>query len=145
LGSERESAAVRPLASAEQQYCTAATATQYVTSPPRLFENRHCFRLLGVDWLRPAVQLDFGAMGFFDAIDTNEALADETRPEPVRVEKPRELRRPFHMLSAGAPRPDADAGVLGGRAGLCRGGSSSQVAELGRLLDTDNWETIGIE
>ena len=45
---------------------------------PRLFENRLCFRLLGVDWTRPAVQLDFGAMGFFDAIDTNEALAHET-------------------------------------------------------------------
>ena len=42
-----------------------------------MFENRLCFRLLDVNWSRPAVQLSFGAMGFFDSIDTNEALAHE--------------------------------------------------------------------
>ena len=76
-GSERESAAVRPLASAERRYRRYSHAVRDLASP-RLFENRLCFRLLGVGWSRPAVQLDFGAMGFFDAIDTNEALAHET-------------------------------------------------------------------
>ncbi|MBA2694723.1 MAG: transcriptional regulator, partial [Actinobacteria bacterium] len=76
-GSERESAAVRPLASAERRYRRYSHAVRDLASP-WLFENRLCFRLLGVDWSRPAVQLSFGAMGFFDAIDTNEALAHET-------------------------------------------------------------------
>ncbi len=76
-GSERKSAAVRPLVSAERRYRRYSQAVRDLASP-RLFENRLCFRLLGIDWSRPAVQLDFGAMGFFDAIDTNEALAHET-------------------------------------------------------------------
>ena len=76
-GSERESTVVRPLASAERRYRRYSHAVRDLASP-RLFENQLCFRLLGVDWTRPAVQLDFGAMGFFDAIDTNEALAHET-------------------------------------------------------------------
>ncbi|MDQ4094006.1 MAG: XRE family transcriptional regulator [Actinomycetota bacterium] len=44
---------------------------------PRLFENRLCFRVVGVDWTMPVAQLQFGAMCFFDSIDTNEAMAHE--------------------------------------------------------------------
>lgn len=76
-GAERETAPVRPLASTEQRYRRYSHAVRDL-APPRLFENRLCFRLLDVDWSRPAVQLSFGAMGFFDSVDTNEVLAHET-------------------------------------------------------------------
>jgi hypothetical protein len=46
-------------------------------TPPRLFENRLCFRVTGIDWTMPVAQLQFGAMCFFDSIDTNEILAHE--------------------------------------------------------------------
>ncbi len=75
-GSERESAQVRPLASAEQRYQRYSHAVRDLASP-RLFENRLCFRVVGVDWTMPVAQLQFGAMCFFDSIDTNEALAHE--------------------------------------------------------------------
>jgi transcriptional regulator with XRE-family HTH domain len=75
-GSECESALVRPLASAEQRYQRYSHAVRDLASP-RLFENRLCFRVVGVDWAMPVVQLQFGAMCFFDSIDTNEALAHE--------------------------------------------------------------------
>jgi transcriptional regulator with XRE-family HTH domain len=75
-GLERESAQVRPLASAEHRYQRYSHAVRDLASP-RLFENRLCFRVVGVDWTMPVVQLQFGAMCFFDSIDTNEALAHE--------------------------------------------------------------------
>jgi transcriptional regulator with XRE-family HTH domain len=75
-GSERESAHVRPLISPEQRYRRYSHAVRDLAQP-RLFENRLCFRVTGVDWTLPVVQLQFGAMGFFDSIDTNEAVAHE--------------------------------------------------------------------
>jgi transcriptional regulator with XRE-family HTH domain len=75
-GSEHESGLVRPLASAEKRYQRYSHAVRDLASP-RLFENRLCFRVVGVDWAMPVVQLQFGAMCFFDSIDTNEALAHE--------------------------------------------------------------------
>lgn len=75
-GSEREGALVRPLASAEQRYQRYSHAVRDLASP-RLFENRLCFRVVAVDWTMPVVQLQFGAMCFFDSIGTNEALAHE--------------------------------------------------------------------
>lgn len=76
-GSERESELVRPLASPTHRYKRYSHAVRDL-APPRLFENRLCFRLLDVDWSRPSEQLRFASMGFFDAIDTNEAVAHET-------------------------------------------------------------------
>lgn len=75
-GSERESALVRPLASAERRYQRYSHAVRDLASP-RLFENRLCFRVVSVDWTPPVAQFQFGAMCFFDSIDTNEALAHE--------------------------------------------------------------------
>ncbi|MEJ2861459.1 helix-turn-helix transcriptional regulator [Actinomycetospora flava] len=75
-GSEREAELVRPLASPTHRYKRYSHAVRDL-APPRLFENRLCFRLLDVDWSRPTEQLRFGSMGFFDAIDTNEAIAHE--------------------------------------------------------------------
>lgn len=75
-GSERESTHVRPLASAEHRYQRYSQAVRDVASP-KLFENRLCFRVLSLDWTPPVAELQFGTMGFFDAIDTNEVLAHE--------------------------------------------------------------------
>jgi len=73
-GEEPESGSVRPLASLEARYRRYHDAIRNLAAP-RLFENRLCFRLLGLDWTQPCLR--FGQMGFFDAIDTNEALAHE--------------------------------------------------------------------
>ncbi len=75
-GSERESAQVRPLLSDAQRYPRYSHAVRDLARP-RLFENRLCFRVLAVDWTLPVVQFQFGVMGFFDSMDTNEALAHE--------------------------------------------------------------------
>lgn len=75
-GVERESAAVRPLATVESRYRRYSHAVRDLAAPG-LFENRLCFRLIEVDWSRPAAQLSFGSMCFFDSIDTNEVLAHE--------------------------------------------------------------------
>lgn len=76
-GTETEGALSRPLATAEQRYRRYSRAIRDL-APPAPFENRLCFRLLGVNWSQPALQLSFGAMGFFDTLDTNELLAHET-------------------------------------------------------------------
>lgn len=73
-GDEPESAAVRPLATIDARYHRYHAAVRDLAAP-RLFENRLCFRLMEVDWSVPSLR--FGQMGFFDAVDTNEALAHE--------------------------------------------------------------------
>lgn len=75
-GDEPESATVRPLANTDARYRRYHQAVRDLAAP-RLFENRLCFRLLGLDWTRPELHLSFGQMSFFDAVDTNEALAHE--------------------------------------------------------------------
>lgn len=75
-GGEPESAAIRPLATIEARYRRYHDAMRNLAAP-RLFENRLCFRLAGVDWTTPKLRMTFGEMGFFDAINTNEALAHE--------------------------------------------------------------------
>ncbi|WP_054055729.1 helix-turn-helix transcriptional regulator [Alloactinosynnema sp. L-07] len=77
VGDERETAATRPLASTEARYRRYHHAVRDLATP-RLFENRLCFRLLGLDWAHPTLRMQFGQMGFFDSIDINEALAHET-------------------------------------------------------------------
>ena len=83
-GEEPESAMVRPLATIEARYRRYHDAIRDL-APPRLFENRLCFRLLGLDWTRPGPRMSFGQMGFFDAVDTNEALAHEFAAHHVAV------------------------------------------------------------
>ncbi|MGH3974239.1 MAG: helix-turn-helix transcriptional regulator, partial [Pseudonocardiaceae bacterium] len=75
-GAEPESAAVRPLVSVDARYRCYHHAVRDLAAP-RLFENRLCFRLIGLDWTRSAARMRFGQMSFFDAMDTNEALAHE--------------------------------------------------------------------
>jgi transcriptional regulator with XRE-family HTH domain len=75
-GAEPESAAIRPLARVDARYRCYHHAVRDLAAP-RLFENRLCFRLMSLDWTQSAVRMTFGQMSFFDAMDTNEALAHE--------------------------------------------------------------------
>jgi len=133
-GTERESARVRPLASTEQRYRRYSHALRDL-APPTLLENRLCFRLLGVNSSRPALQLSFGAMGFFDSIDTNEALAHETALESLTRDsrgelslvKPSWRRLPFRKF-VGDPFDLARRPLLGAIGTLTiRGGESPCV------------------
>lgn len=79
-GSERESSDARPLVSSEHRYQRYSQAVRDLAAP-RLFENRLCFRVMGLDLKLPVAQLQFGTMGFFDSMDTNEVLAHELAQE----------------------------------------------------------------
>ncbi|GAB3735964.1 hypothetical protein GCM10027598_62570 [Amycolatopsis oliviviridis] len=76
-GGEVESEGVRPLTGAVHRYRRYHDAIRDLALP-KLFENRLCFRLTGVEQTAGALHLQFGHMGFFDAIDINEAVAHET-------------------------------------------------------------------
>lgn len=90
-GDEPESSAVRPLATLEHRYHRYHAAVRDL-SAPRLFENRLCFRLMDVDWNAP--KLTFGQMGFFDAVDINEALAHEFAFHHLAVNRDRDTVLP---------------------------------------------------
>jgi hypothetical protein len=76
-GGEPESAAVRSLVAPDQRYRRYHDAVRELAAPT-LFENRLCYRLTGLDWSASTIWMNFGHMGFFDSMDTNEALAHET-------------------------------------------------------------------
>ncbi|GAB3000648.1 hypothetical protein GCM10027360_07210 [Amycolatopsis echigonensis] len=76
-GGEPETSAVRPLATPAHRFRRYHDAIRELAAP-RLFENRLCFRLTGLDWSARTIRMTFGHMGFFDSMDTNEALAHET-------------------------------------------------------------------
>jgi transcriptional regulator with XRE-family HTH domain len=75
-GTERESAAVRPLQTTDRRYRHYHHAMRDIAAPT-LFENRLCFRLVDLAAAGTEVSMRFSQMGFFDSIDTNEALAHE--------------------------------------------------------------------
>ena len=90
-GEEPDSAGVRPLASVDARYRRYHDAIRDLAAP-RLFENRLCFRLLGLDWTQPRMR--FGQMGFFDAVDTNEALAHEFAAHHIAIDGEKESVMP---------------------------------------------------
>ncbi len=90
-GEEPESALVRPLATIDARYRRYHDAIRDLAAP-RLFENRLCFRLLELDWAQPGMH--FGQMGFFDAVDTNEALAHEFAAHHLSIDSDRETVMP---------------------------------------------------
>lgn len=133
-GTERESSAVRPLVSPSHRFRRYSHAIRDLARPT-LFENRLCFRLLGVDWTAPALQLSFGTMGFFDALDTNEALAHETALESLawdrlgeaHLTRPTWRRLPFRKI-VGDPFDLLRRSLMGAVGTLTiRGGESPSV------------------
>lgn len=75
-GGEQESRPVRPLQDERRRYDRYHRAMRDLDRP-RLFENRACYRMLGLDWSASVGRLQVGQMCYFDMIDVGEALAHE--------------------------------------------------------------------
>jgi transcriptional regulator with XRE-family HTH domain len=73
-GSEREAARLLPDQSLMRPFPRYTTAVRDLARP-RLFEDRHAWRLLDVDWTQPG--MTFGDMTYFGAADVFESLAHE--------------------------------------------------------------------
>lgn len=77
VGQEREARPLLPLRTRLQTFPSYSSAIRYL-SPPSLFENRPCYRLLGVSLSEHAqAHLRFGQSCYFDKIDVSEALGHE--------------------------------------------------------------------
>jgi hypothetical protein len=75
-GTGPESAAVRPWRDDGRRFSSYAAALGALTRPV-LFENRACYRLLGVRTAPGATSLEFGPGRYFEMINTGEAVAHE--------------------------------------------------------------------
>jgi hypothetical protein len=75
-GTGPESAAVRPWRDDGRRFGSYAAALGTLTRPA-LFENRVCYRLLGVRATPGATTLEFGPGRYFEMISTGEAVAHE--------------------------------------------------------------------
>ncbi|MGH3773484.1 MAG: helix-turn-helix domain-containing protein, partial [Pseudonocardiaceae bacterium] len=73
-GSEAETLLTRPLCAPEQRFDHYTSAMRHV-DPPRLFESRPSYRLLGEQLDGGALR--FGLAAYFDKIDVSEALGHE--------------------------------------------------------------------
>jgi hypothetical protein len=75
-GSERETRGLRPLRVPGHEFDRYTAAVRYL-EPPRLFENRASYRLLGLDWASGAGAMRFGVGTYFDKLDVSEAVGHE--------------------------------------------------------------------
>ncbi|GGM27483.1 hypothetical protein GCM10011608_10310 [Micromonospora sonchi] len=73
-GSEREAARLLPDQSLMRPFPRYTTAVRDLARP-RLFEDRHAWRMLGVDWSQPSMA--FGDTTYFQCADVFESLAHE--------------------------------------------------------------------
>lgn len=73
-GTEAEARGLVPLRAPGHAFPRYSSAIQYV-DPPGLFENRHSYRLLELDW--EARRMTFGLSTYFDKLDVAEALCHE--------------------------------------------------------------------
>lgn len=77
VGQEPEVRSLLPLRTRRQTFPHYSSAIRYL-SPPSLFDNRPCYRLLGASLTEPGkLALRFGLSCFFDKIDMAEALSHE--------------------------------------------------------------------
>ncbi|WP_410675406.1 helix-turn-helix domain-containing protein [Amycolatopsis sp. cmx-4-68] len=133
-GGEAETADVRPWSTPGHRYRRYHDVIRDLT-PPKLFENRLCFRLTHLEWTTPEIGMHFGHMGFFDSMDTNEALAHETalrhlmrdHNDELSTMKPSWRRLPFRTL-IGDPFDLSRRPLMGAVGTLTiRGGESPSV------------------
>jgi transcriptional regulator with XRE-family HTH domain len=75
-GREAETAATLPLRAPGHAFASYTGAIRYV-SPPAIFENRHSYRMLDLDWSGNSVEMTFGLSTFFDKLDVAEPLTHE--------------------------------------------------------------------
>lgn len=73
-GGEPETLACRPLCKPDTHFDSYTSAVKHV-DPPRLFESRPSYRLLGADLA--AGQMRFGLAAYFDKLDVSEAVGHE--------------------------------------------------------------------
>lgn len=77
VGQETEVRSLLPLRTRLQTFPSYSSAIRYL-SPPALFENRPCYRLLGVYFgNNTQARFRFGQSCYFDKIDVSEALSHE--------------------------------------------------------------------
>lgn len=81
-GTEAEARAVIPLRAPGHAFPTYSSAVRYV-DPPGLFENRHSYRLLEVEWRHRTRRMRFGLSTYFDKLDVSEALCHEAAAAAV--------------------------------------------------------------
>lgn len=105
-GTGPESAAVRPWRDDGRRFGSYAAALGALTRPV-LFENRACYRLLGVRAAPGATSLEFGPGRYFEMINTSEAVAHEYAAAALAAVGP-ERDPPADGTRAGPiPRPAA--------------------------------------
>jgi hypothetical protein len=75
-GEQAEARPTLPLRAPGRAFERYTTAIRYLKSPA-LFENRHSYRLLNVDWRNGGGELTFGLSTFFDKLDSAEPFAHE--------------------------------------------------------------------
>lgn len=75
-GEQAEARPTLPLRAPGRAFERYTTAIRYLKSPA-LFENRHSYRLLGVEWQGDGGELTFGLSTFFDKLDGAEPFAHE--------------------------------------------------------------------
>jgi hypothetical protein len=97
VGQEPEVRSLLPLRTRRQTFPSYSSAIRYL-SPPALFENRPCYRLLGAT-LSGHTQacLRFGQSCYFDKIDVSEALVHEMSSAMINATDSR-LELPFRSL-----------------------------------------------
>lgn len=76
-GGEPQAATTRPLIDLTHAYPRYSAAVRDL-NPPRLFENKMCWQLTGVDWGTGKGRLRFGTTTYFAGMDVCETLAHET-------------------------------------------------------------------
>lgn len=97
VGQEPEARALLPLRTRAQTFPSYSSAIRYL-SPPALFENRPCYRLLGATLTGAApARLRFGRSCYFDKIDVSEALVHELAAAMIGA-GPSRLELPFRAL-----------------------------------------------
>lgn len=101
-GSEAETVPCRPLCKPDVHFDSYTAAVKHV-DPPRLFESRPSYRLLGADLT--GRRMDFGLAAYFDKLDVSEAVGHELaaaclahRAEPPRTADALRDVLPFRSL-----------------------------------------------
>ncbi|WP_406048313.1 hypothetical protein [Kribbella sp. NBC_00889] len=75
-GREAETLPTLPLRAPGHAFASYTSAIRYV-QPPKLFENRHSYRLLDLAWDDQSVRMSFGLSTFFDKLDVAEPVSHE--------------------------------------------------------------------
>ena len=106
-GTGPESAPVRPWRDDGRRFGSYAAALGALTRPV-LFENRACYRLLGVRTAPGATSLEFGPGRYFEMINTGEAVAHEYAAAALAAASPAGDPAADDARSSPAPHPAAE-------------------------------------